>query len=149
MLKAVLFALYTALLVAACVASLRSGGLSEKRGAVIVAGATLLSTLVGFGEQVTFETVNVGLAAVDVMAWVMLLDVALTSKRWWPLWATAFQSNALLTHAAVWAKPAFLPEAYAHTAGFWAWPILVALLLGAVEERRRGHRGTGSPISVS
>lgn len=140
MLNAALIALYAALLCAACIASMRYGGRSEKRGALIVAGASVLSAAVAFGEQVSFQTVNVGLAAVDVMTWVMLLDIALTSNRWWPLWATAFQSNALLTHAAVWAKPAFLPEAYAHTMGFWAWPILLALLFGAQEERRFGRQ---------
>lgn len=84
----------------------------------------------------TFQSVEQWVLIVDVATWAAFLHLALTSNRFWPLWATAFQTVALITHIAVLIDPAIVPKAYAFGQGLWAYPILLTLLVGAERHRR-------------
>jgi hypothetical protein len=61
--------------------------------------------------------------------------MTLRSRAFWPIWATGFQLAAVGTVLAmVWAPPA-ARSAFALALGFWAYPILAAILLGSIRNR--------------
>lgn len=142
---AALLALYALLLLGVCFYAARFGDRPERIGAAIIAAGSLLTAAVSFSVNTDYRSVDLGLLVVDIVAWVLLLRLALSSNRYWPLWATAFHSIALLTHLAMFVDPSIVPEAYAHGQGLWAYPMLAALLAGA--ERCRRMRQAGAPAS--
>ena len=129
-------AVYTTGLAAICVYAYVHGAVTERIGAAIVGGASVLTWLAVFHPWPVFRSVEQWVLVVDIATWTALLRLALKSNRFWPLWATAFQTVALITHIAVLIDPAIVPKAYAFGQGLWAYPILLTLLVGTERHRR-------------
>jgi hypothetical protein len=106
------------------------GGNSERCGAAIIFLGAILSLPAAtlFGSR--WESPEYGVLAVDVLALIALLALALRSNRFWPLWVTSFQAIAVVTHLATMADHLILPRAYAIAQPFWGYPMLLALALG-------------------
>lgn len=93
-----------------------------------------LSTLaVGRLFGTSWNGVQLGIFAIDVVAFVALIYLALNSDRFWPMWASAFQLLAVTIHVAMMVAPQIAPWAFATGAAFWAYPMLLALAIGSSE----------------
>lgn len=135
-----LAAFYLSLVTAVFFYAFRYGEYPEKAGAVIIAAASVLTFVSSATPGNHYNALETEIFVVDIATWVALLRLALTSNRYWPLWATAFHSIALVIHVAVLIDRSIVPQAYAAGQGFWAYPVLVALLLGSERSRRARER---------
>jgi hypothetical protein len=81
-----------------------------------------------------------GLIAVDGVLFLVLLGVALTSSRYWPLFAAGFQLLGVITHVARQLDPKVGAWAYITAGVIWSYLVLIALAVGTygrVRERRQ------------
>jgi hypothetical protein len=129
----ILLELYLVALLLVCSYAYWNGGVTEKRGAGIMVAGSLLTALVGTG----WRGVNSGVLLVDLAVLVALVFLMLRTDKYWLLWMTAFHVIGVLTHIAKMIDPVILPRAYSIGQGFWAYPMLVALVMGVSEERHR------------
>jgi hypothetical protein len=98
---------------------------------------SVLSVVVTPQLGVRFRDAELGIMIVDAAVLVAFLVVALRSDRFWPLWAAAFQAVAIATHVAAVANPQVFWFAYALAQGFWAYPMLLAIVIGTWRRHKR------------
>lgn len=139
-----LLVFYLGMVSATCFYAERYGSEPERTGALIVGSATVLTMGFSLGMGNHFRSTESAVLIIDIITGAAFFWLALTSNRYWPLWATAFQSIAIMTHLAVLIDRSIVPQAYAAGQGFWAYPVLVALLLGSERCRRAEARQTSS-----
>ena len=89
--------------------------------------------------SVRYTGVEQGLALVDLGVLAGFITVALTSHRFWPLWAAGFQLTTALGHVLKALDSQLLPHAYGASLQFWGYPILIVLAVGTWR-RHRGRR---------
>lgn len=130
----ILLEIYLVTLLLGCSYAFWNGGVTEKQGAGIMIAGSVLTALVGTG----WHGVNFGVLLVDLTVLVALVLLTLRTDKYWLLWMTAFHVIGVLTHIAKLIDPGIVPRAYSIGQGFWAYPMLVALILGVSEERYRG-----------
>ena len=128
--------LYLMALVIACTGAVRWGGTPERIGAVAVFVASVLTAVV----QGSFSDPEYGVIAVDVGLLIILLWLALSSDRYWPMPAAAFHLVGMSVHLTKIVDPTVWWRAYLHANAFWAYPVLLALALGAWLEGPYGPR---------
>jgi hypothetical protein len=129
-----------------CGYAITRGGVSEKIGGVIMGVSAVASWQFSSPEPVSFQTLETGILSVDVLLFLALLGLALKTERFWPIWATTLQGAAILTHSAVSVSPVAIPKAYELIQGFWAYPMLLLLVLGTKNHLRRQQEATASRI---
>lgn len=106
----------------------------------------MLSTLCWALLGSEFRSIEIGILTVDIVTLGLLINIALYSNRYWPLWAAAFHSIAVMTHLAMLIDRSIIPEAYAVGQGLWAYPVLGALLAGS-ERCRQARTQATAPAS--
>jgi hypothetical protein len=74
--------------------------------------------------------------AVDGLFLALLLFVALRSRRWWPLFAAAFELLSVLTHVARLIDPGVRAWAYATADAIWTYCLLTSLGIGTYNRWR-------------
>jgi hypothetical protein len=119
------------IVLAACAVVARLGAKPERHGMAIMLAGSVLSMIVARSATIRFKGVEIGIVAVDFAVMIAFLVMALKSTRFWPLWVTSFQLTALLTHFGAFLMPQTRAPAYAYMQGFFAYPMLMAILLGA------------------
>lgn len=124
----ILLAFYSALLLCAAYASI-NGGRTGKAGSAIFILATILSAA-AVRMNPNWAGTSLGLFAVDVGCLLALLILALTSNRFWPIWALGFQTVAVATHLATLSIPDVVPKSFQALLSFWAIPILWVMVAG-------------------
>lgn len=129
--------IYVGCLIVTAFIGLRLGGRSERVGTFIVLAASAATVAVEHALLFDWSRDRSGLIAVDVIVLLALLHLALTSRRFWPLWATAFHLIALCSHCVVLLDPNRILQVYAFLQGFWAYPIMLVIILGALSRQRR------------
>lgn len=87
---------------------------------------------------------EVGIFAVDLAVLVVFIAIMGSSRRFWPLWITAFQIIAVATHLARFVKPKTVPAVYAAAEQLWAYPML-AVLVAVTWRASRPKPPSGSP----
>ena len=124
------FALASSVLVA-----FRRGERDEKCVAVALLIASLATPL---AQTSAFDTMQYGIFVVDALLLMLLVYVALTSRRYWPMFAAGFQLTILLFHLATDIGVRVVPAAYADSIVIWSYLVVATLLLGTfVESARR------------
>ena len=119
-----------------CVFAWFRGGVTERRVATAFAIAAIASIFADlFGHH--WHGPNWGVIIVDLIFLVVLIVIARQSTRFWPLWAAASQLGGCLAHFPAIMTPAFPKELYVSTQPYWALPLLVSLLIGAISAHRR------------
>lgn len=89
----------------------------------------------------SYTSVESGILAVDILAFLAFMCVALVSDRFWPLWVCGLQLTTSLGHLVKAFDENLLPLAYAAALRFWTYPILIILTVGVW----RGHRRSRQP----
>jgi hypothetical protein len=124
-----------AMLILATVPALWRGGWPERTAAVAMIAAWFGSGLVQNGMQLW--GVQIGVMLVDLALLGLLLVIALTSNRWWPMWASGFHGMGVLLHIAVLLDPKVWGRAYFIAGTVFSVLTLLALFVGAIRETRR------------
>lgn len=131
----ILLLLYNVALLLCSVYASINGGRTGKIGAAIFISATVLSSAAALINP-NWAGISWGLLAVDSGCLLALLILALTSDRYWPIWAMGFQTVAVATHFATLSAPDFVPKSYQALLSFWAIPILWVMVVGTRKDRR-------------
>ncbi len=124
---------FLALLLFTCSVAFARGRKDEKLAAGAMFTATIASPVALSSGYTHPES---GILIVDLALLAILVVLALRSDRFWPLWATGFHMVGTSIHLATFADSGIWPPAYAAAEGFWAWPVLTALLVGTWLEAR-------------
>ncbi|MBO9707728.1 MAG: hypothetical protein J7521_05915 [Caulobacter sp.] len=128
-----------AFLVICCGVALWRGGRVERIAATTMILAWFATPLVqNVHQQLGPQS---GVLIVDVMLLVVLLIQALTSNRWWPMVATAFQGVNATVHLAAAVDSQIFPRAYYVAGSLLSDLTLATLLIGALN-RGQGARAT-------
>lgn len=121
-------------LILCCGLALWRGRRVERIAGVAMILAWFATPLVQNAHQ-TFGP-QTGEVVVDVLLLLVLLILALTSDRWWPMAAAAFQGVTVLTHLAAAIDTQIVPRAYYVAGSLLSYLTMAALLVGAVNARR-------------
>ena len=79
-------------------------------------------------------------AAVDLIVLAVLLWLAFTSDRYWPMWGAAFWGLGVLMHVTMLIDRRVPPWSYRTAAAIWSWVVLFTLVIGTMVEARRPFR---------
>ena len=125
--------------VAAALLAFGFGGRDEQLAASGFLAATLATRMI----TAEYQHVEYGVLAVDFGLLLGLLALALTSDRFWPMYATAFQLVGLLVHiGSLTSAGGGMAWAYAVGLIFWSYAVIAALLAGTwLEGRNRRLAG--------
>lgn len=135
-------------LLAACAYAWWRGRRDERRGAVVILVGAFASypAAVLFGHR--WQAPEYGVLVVDALALGALLVIALRSERYWPIWGTAFQLVAVVTHLATMVDSSVLPRAYSLAQPFWAYPLLASLVAGTYNCSRPNNASAAMPWPI-
>jgi len=132
--------LYHVLLYGSCGYALIRGNTDSR----VVALAFLIGNYATYALRsplaVSYSSVEPGILAIDIAAWIAYTYVALASDRFWPLWVSGLQLTASLGHVLKAIDADLLPLAYAAALRFWSYPILLILAVGVWRHRKRLQR---------
>jgi hypothetical protein len=144
---------WTALTFTCAVAGWR-GRTPERVGAVLVAVAWVGTTLVE--QRNSWIAPQTGILVGDVATLAALIAIAVRYDRYWLIWASAFQTVAVLTDLAFLIDPRAVYRAYYFGNFSIGFLLLGAILAGVIIERerpfrrqprrRRAHRSTPRPV---
>jgi hypothetical protein len=136
-----------ACLIAAVAPALWRGGWPER----CAAGAMIAAW---FGSALTQNTLQMwgpqtGVVIIDLMLLAVLLILALTTDRWWPMWASGFHGLGVLLHLAVLLDSKIWGRAYFIAGTVFSVLTLTALFVGALGRRPPAHRppDAASPLT--
>ena len=129
--------LFSALLFPICFYALWRGGWDERIVASLCLIGTLATMLAIAPLSVRYESVERGIALVDLAVLAGFVTVALTSQRFWPLWVAGLQLTTALGHGLKALDSDLLPQAYGAALQVWAFPILIILAVGTWRRQRR------------
>ncbi|OSZ70504.1 hypothetical protein CAP39_05875 [Sphingomonas sp. IBVSS1] len=117
--------------------ALRWGGRDERFAAYAFIAATVLSWLL----DNDYHGVQMSVLAIDLALLCGLVALALTSDRFWPMYAAAFQLVGTMVHIGSMTETGDFAWAYAVGLVFWSYPVMAALIAGSwLEGRpRRAH----------
>ncbi len=126
-------AIFVLLLLGTCSFAMVRGHTDERIAAGAMMLAAVLSPVVVSSQYTNPE---IGVLGIDLGLLALLITLALRSDRFWPLWAAGFHVVGTTIHLASFVEVDIWPPAYAAAQGFWAWPVLAALLTGTLVEAR-------------
>ncbi|KXU29303.1 hypothetical protein A0J57_24235 [Sphingobium sp. 22B] len=115
------------------------GGWAGKAGALLVMLASVL-TYIGMGGHHPFGKPNPLVFSGDLLLLIGFIYLALTSSRWWPIWAAAFQFNGVCSHLVAWAAPKLVSKVYYSMTTAWGIPILIVMAVGVLMDQRASRR---------
>lgn len=131
---------YVSLVVICCgYAAIRGGGDGRWAAAIMLSGI-ILSVAAAHVDH-SYSRTATWIFGIDLAVLAALFVLAVRSRRYWPVWMTAFHGVSVATHIATIIDPAFLPKAYQAMVSFWALPMLLVMLLGVMTDRRAGLIG--------
>ena len=131
------YVIFWAILLITCGYALLKGSKYERIAAGVFLLATVLSVAGHLTLQVRYFALDTADVVVDSAVLVALVAIALTSDRFWPLWAAGFQLVGSMAHVLKMIDMTFAPWGYAVAARFWSYPILVVLFIGVWRQHRR------------
>ncbi|MDQ3079716.1 MAG: hypothetical protein M3R03_06935 [Pseudomonadota bacterium] len=136
---------YLTLLVASCGYALWRGDRDARVAAIVCILATALTVLLLTPGSGRYRAVESGAMIVDLATLTAFVTLALTSRRFWPLWVAGLQLTASAAHALKLFDASLVPLAYAAAERFWSYPILLIIAMGAYRAHRRRSLTAPSP----
>lgn len=142
--------LYWSLLALTGAYALVRGGVPERWAMAAWILASILSTAAVLLRLGTYETVQFGVLAIDVVLLAFLIGLSLKADRYWPLWMTGFHLWGIFAHLAKWLLPTLHPAAYAIGQAVGSYAIIGTMVLGTWKHRQRlTRRGVDNSWSGS
>lgn len=135
--------LFLLLWAGACGYAAVRGGAPERvaAGALFLAViSTWISAALSALVANVYSSVIVGIALTDIVLFVVLTALALTSTRFWPILMAGMQGCGMLGHIAKPLGPDIIPKAYYATVAFWSFPICALLIVATWRHRLRLRR---------
>jgi hypothetical protein len=125
--------LYLVLMIVGFGLAMGLGGATEKLGAVLLAGGSLLTPLAMLAWGQMWRAPQGGVLVVDGILAIAFTGMALASDRYWPIWAAAMMWADVLVHVARFLQPGAVPYgAYAAAAQLWGYLLWVVIGTAAV-----------------
>jgi hypothetical protein len=112
-----------------------AGGRTGQAGSAIFVVASL-ATAAGAMIDPSWASTSYAVLAVDGICLLALAVLAVSSNRFWPIWAVGFQIVAVATHLATVWVPDIVPKAYYAILSFWSIPILWVMVAGTRKDRK-------------
>jgi hypothetical protein len=122
----------------------RCGGWEERTVIVASVFGAYLSFLLGVVFGVRYAKVAVPVLWVDLIIFILMLGIALRSRKFWPTWVGAFAGVVLLSHLAP-LMPGMIPRIYYDATALWSYPKLIAVALGTANHHKNTTRSGSSP----
>lgn len=135
--------IFLAALFGTAAAALWKGSRLERLTAAGLVAASFGTLLADRAVAGTFVRPELGVALLDIALLLFLVEVMRRSDKFWPIWAVGFHSISVAAHVVVLVMPDFLRTPYALYSGWWALPVVLALLAGCFE------RGCEAAVSRS
>ena len=129
--------LYHALLFGACGYALVRGKTDARIVAVVFLVGNFATSALRTHGAGPYSSVETSILVIDILAFAGFTYAALISDRFWPLWVAGLQLTTSMGHMVKAVHSDLLPLAYAAALRFWAYPILIILLVGTWRSRRR------------
>jgi hypothetical protein len=136
------FLVFTTLFFGSIGYALIAGGRSERWAAGLLATAALLTTLMLSSFPQRWGHFEFGTFLIDVALALALVVLSAVSDRYWPIWMSALQGVAVLTHTAVLFAPQIVPPVYGNAEQLLAYPMLCLLIVATYREQSRRRRGS-------
>jgi hypothetical protein len=131
------FILFNTLLLGAFAYAFWRGRSDERITAAVCVAASAASFAFMAPQSFRYSTVEIGILAVDLLTLAAFTMVALRSDRFWPLWVSGLQLTTSVAHLMKALQPDLMPLAYAAAGRFWAYPILIILIVGTWRSHQR------------
>jgi len=128
-------AIYLGLLFCVGAYVLWRGQKPERAGLAVILVGSVLSEITAHYDSL-WQTGETGIFLVDLAVLFAFMLVLARSDRFWPLWITAFQIVAVVTHLVRFVRPQTVPLAYAVAEQFWVYPMLALLTISTVRLHR-------------
>lgn len=113
-------------------------GERAERACIIAITIGSLATGLAANKGPAWYEAEVGIFVVDVATLVAFIVIMAKSTRFWPLWITALQNIAVMTHLARFIKPQTVPMAYAIAEQLWVYIMLLILIISVRQQRSSG-----------
>lgn len=137
--------LFLILWLGCCFYALARGGAPEKIGAAIFLAAALLSVALEQPNGARWNSVELGVLAVDLAVFVGFFMLSVGANRFWPLWMSGMQGVQVFSHFAIALDAKVIPWAYWNAQTLWAYPMLVLLAVATLRHRSRLRRRGADP----
>jgi hypothetical protein len=108
---------------------------------LVMIGGVVATTLVFVFGSNKWLHLDKSVLAIDILALVLFVAIALRSPRWWPLLLCGWQLAAVAIHLATLYASQLLPRAYGIGQGFWAYLEFGTILIVTIIDRKRTTRG--------
>ncbi|QMW22120.1 hypothetical protein [Sandaracinobacteroides saxicola] len=115
----------------------RLGSRTEKIGAAILLAAGIPTILILQSDRLSEVTVNAALVVIDTLALLAFVNLALRSRKFWPLWGTSILLIAVTKHLVVFLQLRATLQPYTPFHSLWMIPVMLLIILGSLRDRRR------------
>lgn len=113
------------------------GGAPERLMASLYLAASLATSAVSLSERARFHSPELGIMALDAAVLASASWIAVRANRWWPIWFSAMQGVAVLTHLWRLADPSMPVEVYYVMTSYVAYPLWMLILAATLTHDRR------------
>lgn len=128
--------IYDLCLAATCLLAWRRGRAEEWIGAGIMLAGSVATFWAHSVRGPESASIQFNLFLVDLLVLCGFVVLVLKSDRFWPLWACGIHLVSVATHLVMLFYPTVLPQAYRVVLGFWAYPMMAAIVVGALDPWR-------------
>ena len=133
--------IYLTLLAGCCGYALWRGDRDARIAAVVCIVATAATVVMLTPGTARYQMVESGAMIVDLVTLGAFVSLALTSKRFWPLWIAGLQLTTTMAHLFKAINVDLMPSAYAVAARFWVYPIFIIIIVATWRGHRRRMNG--------
>lgn len=136
--------LFWMLTLGGCGYAAAAGGRDGRWASILIISASLL-TIPATRLGAHWARSEHGILAVDLALLLGLYALALSSRRYFPIWMAGFHLIAVTTHLSALVAPDFTPRIYRAMASLWAVPMTISMVVGIALDRRSGIREPPAP----
>ncbi len=126
--------LYWVLTASCWLYALKRGGAPARWAFIsfMIGTAITMGAVVPPSEQLMqpWRGINAALFLADTFVLICYVAIALTAKRYWPIWSAGFQLVCVLTHMGPLLDPHSPPKIYRALEAVWALPMMITMVLG-------------------
>ncbi len=110
-------------------------GQDAERWCILAITIGSLATGIAANRGPAWYKAETGIFMVDVATLLAFIVIMARSTRFWPLWITALQIIAVMTHFARFLKPQTVPMAYAVAEQLWVYVMIVILIVSVRQQQ--------------